>query len=267
MPNIKDVQIKQFKKGGFRSLHHEGIRHIKVLPYLSIVQSVEGSYDIALGNGETQQTGEGGFFIAPANEQQTITHHVNPKTGGMTCRWVFLEMEVNRAFPLDRLYQFPTVLSDKMKNELHRIFERIFATDDIWQNYSDCYAMIGLLLQAATPMSAKTHKGLQSALAYIREHYRQEISVKEMADRAKMSESNFYAVFKKHMGVSPISYINHYRMSIAAERLLETTRTATEIGYSVGISDPLYFSKLFKKTYGITPRGYRAMYQTGKERE
>lgn len=82
-----------------------------------------------------------------------------------------------------------------------------------------------------------------------------------------MSESNFYAVFKKHMGVSPISYINHYRMSIAAERLLETNRTATEIGYSVGISDPLYFSKLFKKTYGITPRGYRAMYQTGKERE
>ena len=56
MPNIKDVQIKQFKKGGFRSLHHEGIRHIKVLPYLSIVQSVEGSYDIALGSGETQQT-------------------------------------------------------------------------------------------------------------------------------------------------------------------------------------------------------------------
>ena len=267
MQKIKDVQIKQFKKGGFRSLHHEGIRHIKVLPYLSIVQSVEGSYDIALGSGSTQQTGEGGFFIAPANVQQTITHHVNPATGAMTCRWIFLEMEVNRSLPVDQLYQFPTVLSDALKSELHTIFDRLFSTNDIWQNYSDCYAMIGLLLKASTPISAKGHKGLQRAVAHIREHYGQEITVKELADLAQMSEPNFYVVFRKHMGLSPISYINHYRMSIAAERLVETNQTATEIGYSVGVGDPLYFSKLFKKTYGITPRVYRSMYQTKQGQE
>ena len=264
---ITGVQIKSFKKGGFYSVSNEGVKHVKVLPYLSIVQSLEGSYEIALGNGEALKTEDGGFFIAPAHVQQTIVHHVNRSSKKMSARWIFVDVEINKSFSVDGLYQFPVVIRGSLKNELHSLFDRIFETDDIWKNYSDCYAMIGLLLKASTPISAKGHKGLQRAVAHIREHYGQEITVKELADLAQMSEPNFYVVFRKYMGLSPISYINHYRMSIAAERLVETNQTATEIGYSVGVGDPLYFSKLFKKTYGITPRVYRSMYQTKQGQE
>ena len=83
MMNITTAEIKYLKKGGFQSSSCENLKRVKILPYLSIVQSVEGSYDIALGNGNTYQTGENGFFIAPSNVQQTITHHVNPKSGTM----------------------------------------------------------------------------------------------------------------------------------------------------------------------------------------
>jgi len=76
-----------------------------------------------------------------------------------------------------------------------------------------------------------------------------------------MSESNFFTVFKKVLGNSPISYLNHYRLSIAADRLIETSQAINEIGYSVGFNDALYFSKLFKKTYGSTPKEYRATYK------
>ena len=62
---ITSVQIKFLKKGGFYAVKNENIKHKKVLPYLSIVQSMEGSYDIALGNEKAFQTGDGGFFIAP----------------------------------------------------------------------------------------------------------------------------------------------------------------------------------------------------------
>ena len=85
---IKNAEIKYFKKGTFTFTAHEIVRHVKVLPYLSIAQSLEGSYDITLGNGTTESTGEGGFFIAPAGIEQTIVHRPDKKSRKMICRWV-----------------------------------------------------------------------------------------------------------------------------------------------------------------------------------
>lgn len=258
---ITSAQIKQFKKGGFFSAHNENVQHIKILPYLSIVQSVEGSYDIAIGSGPTQQTGDGGFFIAPANVKQTIVHHVNKKSGQMTCRWIFIDMEVNKSVPLDSLYQFPVVINDDRKIEFHRLFDRLFETNNIWRNYSDLYALTERLLQTATPIPKETNTGVQRAIAYMAEHYQKPITIQDLANIVNMSESNFYAVFKKHKGISPIAFLNSYRLSMAADKLIETAFTIHEISSSVGIHDSLYFSKLFKKTYGIAPKEYRQTFR------
>ncbi len=260
--NITSAQIKLLKKGGFYSLSNENVKHVKVLPYLSIVQSLEGSYDITLGKGERKQTGDGGFFIAPANIQQTIVHHVNKKSGKMTCRWIFIDVEVNKAVSLDSLYQFPVVVNDARKVELNMLFDRLFATNDVWENYCDCYKLLGYLVQMATPIKNEMHQGIQRAVAYITGHYSEQITIKTLANISNMSESNFYAVFKKHIGASPIAYLNHYRLSVAVDKLTQTDRTISEISYSVGINDPLYFSKLFKRIYGMTPKEYRSVYQS-----
>ena len=261
---ITSSQINYFKKGEFRSLSNENVKHIKVLPYLSIVQSVEGSYDISLGNGETLQREDGGFFIAPSNLQQTIVHHVNKKSKKMTARWIFLDVEINKAFSLDSLYQFPVVIKDDRKNELNMLFDCLFTTDNVWENYSDCYKVLECLINMATQIQNEIHPGIQRAVAYLIGHYPERITIEMLANMANMSESNFYATFKKNMGCSPISYLNHNRLSIAADRLLETDKTLIDISYSVGINDALYFSKLFKKTYDMSPKEYRSVYKSQK---
>lgn len=258
---ITNASIKYFQKSGLGSVYNEGLKHIKVLPYLSVVQSIEGSYDITLGNGELKQTGEGGFFIAPAGVEQTIVHHVNKKSGKMICRWIFIEIEVNKAFSLDSLYRFPVVIKDDQKNDLNIIFDRIFETNDIWENYCDCYKLIGYLMQMATPIKNEMHQGVQLALTYITEHYAEQITVGSLAGISSMSESNFFAAFKKHTAGSPMAFLNHYRLSIAADKLSQSNMPINEISYLVGIRDPLYFSKLFKKTYGMAPKEYRMVYQ------
>lgn len=262
---IVNAQIKFLKKGGFYSACNENVKHIKVLPYLSIVQSVEGSYDIALGNEAVQKTGDGGFFIAPSNIQQTIVHHVSKKSEKMTCRWLFVDVEINKVFKLDSLYQFPVVINDDRKNELNRLFDRLFATEDIWENYSDCYKLLGCLMKMATSRRKDIPDGVRRALSYMAEHYREPLTVEALAKIANISESNFYSSFKKHMGNSPISYLNHYRLSIAADKLAETDDAIGEVAYWVGINDPLYFSKIFKRTYGMTPREYRILYRAENE--
>ncbi|MBQ3824058.1 MAG: hypothetical protein II808_02495, partial [Clostridia bacterium] len=89
------IEIEYFDKSGFSSDNVEGIRHSKALPFLSIVQAVEGHYGISLNGGREYDTGEGGFFIAPTNAAQTITHHVDEKTGTMTARWVFMNVRLD----------------------------------------------------------------------------------------------------------------------------------------------------------------------------
>ena len=258
---IKNVHIKFLNKGGFHSVSNENVTHIKILPYLSVVQSVEGSYDISIGKGERKQTGEGGFFIAPSGIQQDIVHHVNKESGKMTARWIFLDVEVNNTFPLDTLYQFPVIVNDDRKNQLNTLFNRIFATSNIWETYSDCYKLLGYLLGMATPTKNEPHQGVQRALTYITEHYAEQITIQDLANISNMSESNLYPVFKRHMGSSPISYLNNFRLSLAANQMIETDKTINEISDAVGISDPLYFSKLFKKIYKMTPRQYRILHK------
>lgn len=256
---IKSAEIKYFKKDGFTSRSAENLKHVKILPYLSIVQSVEGSYEITLGNDAAAETGEGGFFVAPSGVQQRIVHHQNPKSGQIICRWLFIDVEINKSGKLDALYTFPTVLDEATRKEMNRLFDRLFATEDVWENYSDCYQILKLLFKTAKPAPKKINPGIQDALAYMTEHYEEPITIKKLAEIAKMSESNFYAAFKRHLGSAPMTYLNHYRLSLAAARLTETEDTIGEISYAVGIKDPLYFSKSFKKTYGVTPRGYREM--------
>ena len=93
------------------------------------------------------------------------------------------------------------------------------------------------------------------------EHYAETVRIETLANIASISASNFYSVFKKQMGISPIAYLNHYRLSVAADMLTDSRIAVSEIGYAVGIADPLYFSKLFKKTYGMSPKKYRLTYQ------
>lgn len=257
---IKKAEIRYWKLDGGMSTTNEGLKHVKVLPYLSIVQAVEGSYDIALGSDPMEQTGEMGFFIAPAHVQQTIVHHVNSNSGRMRCRWIFLDVEINRAYPLDALYRFPTVVGDEKKYELHALFEELFASKNLLDTYGACYKLLGKLLEMATPLQRKEASGVQAAVAYLTEHYRESITVEELAGLANMSQSNFHAAFKKQVGSSPIAFLNRYRMSLAAQRLCETDEAVCEIGYGVGVMDPLYFSKLFKQTFGTSPRDYREMH-------
>ena len=258
---IKNAEIRFFKKDGLHSSSNEGIKHIKVLPYLSIVQSVEGSYDITIGDGKTYKTGDGGFFIAPARVRQTIVHHVNKESGKMLCRWLFIDVRINNSYTPEELYRFPTVLDENSREKMNLLLDELFGSDDFWENQASCHKILGLLFKVSEPSGARRESGIQDALDHIAKYYRSSITVSELSKISKMSESNFYAVFRRRMGCSPIAYLNYYRLSLAADLLTETDTAIGEAGYSVGISDPLYFSKLFKRVYKSSPKEYRLLYR------
>ena len=100
-------------------------------------------------------------------------------------------------------------------------------------------------------------KRMASVLALIEERYYEKITVEMLAKEVNLSESRFYAAFKKLFGISPIKYVNDFRLSKAEQMLLFTDRTVGEIASSVGIDDGVYFNKLFKNRYHLAPSEYR----------
>lgn len=259
---ITKINVEHASKGSFQSSTCDGLRHIKVLPYLSVVQAVEGSYDIRLGGGETQNTAWRGFFIAPSNVRQVITHNIDPVSGHMHCRWVFLKVKMNDTYTLDNGYRFPVILPEPFKSRLDSLFDRLFSADNVFDEYIGYYEMVKLLSQVATEDRHRAPSFVEEVLTYMKEHYAEKIAVADMAKVVNVSESHLFSVFKKEMGVSPLAYLNNYRLSLAAEQLLNTHKTVAEIAGAVGVDDAVYFNKLFRKWYRLSPTAYRKIHKT-----
>ena len=68
-----------------------------------------------------------------------------------------------------------------------------------------------------------------------------------------ISAAHAGALFKRAFGLAPVAYRNRLRLSRAREFLVSSTANVSETAFAVGFSDPLYFSRVFHKTFGVTP--------------
>jgi iron complex transport system substrate-binding protein len=75
--------------------------------------------------------------------------------------------------------------------------------------------------------------------------------------------SHFSALFKAHFGTSPIDYLVRLRLRAAAYLLRDVNVSVSSAAASVGYDDLYYFSKLFKKKLGVSPRAYRKKLRGG----
>ena len=89
------------------------------------------------------------------------------------------------------------------------------------------------------------------------------LSVDDAAQAMGYGRSVFYRKVKSLTGMTPADYVRKVRMDRAAELLREETITVAEVAYKVGISEPHYFTKVFKQQFGISPK----QYQQGTKRE
>ena len=101
----------------------------------------------------------------------------------------------------------------------------------------------------------------ENRLAYVVEHIRKNlhrtISIDELSEKACMSESNFYRVFKNELGLSPVDFINNERIKLAVSLLQDPKRSIKEIYHLCGFESRSYFNRVFKNRKKITPGEYK----------
>lgn len=95
---------------------------------------------------------------------------------------------------------------------------------------------------------------------YIRKNLKENINLKSLSDKASMSTTSFYRFFKRELGMSPIEFVISEKIKCAKKLLQNPSIQINEVCYLSGFEDANYFTRLFKKYEGITPKQYQLLY-------
>lgn len=108
-----------------------------------------------------------------------------------------------------------------------------------------------------THQDRKREHHLENAIRYMEEHIAASIRLPDLASYTGISKQHLIYLFNKETGFSPIDYFLRMKMQHAANMLDLTDLTVKEISASIGMEDPYYFSRMFKKLMGQAPTEYR----------
>ena len=154
---------------------------------------------------------------------------------------------------------FETTYSLGNDPEIEREFEKIFGEFIINDDYflCRCEAELALLLSSVARKSKGSTKKLLKSVEYLHKNYDKEITVEFLAAMENLSPSHYFKIFKRNTGLSPFEYVTQLRISSACFHLRNDNYSIAQISRLVGYDDAGYFSRIFKKKMGLTPKQYR----------
>lgn len=153
-----------------------------------------------------------------------------------------------------------TDFGDKLKNAFLEIYNCRGVTEaDNARMTGHLYIALSLLMDI--PRKSEKQEDLNAyyvgrACEFISYNYSRSISIDDIAEYAGLSRSHLYRVFMEVTSLSPKEYLTSFRIRRACGLIKSTDLNIGAIANSVGFEDNLYFSKVFKKIKGVSPKQY-----------
>lgn len=168
---------------------------------------------------------------------------------------------VNQCTNVLRRMDFPTEEIDRLFSYTDITEKRdIFELEDWVMEFLQKY---GRLLERS-PAEAPGGEAVMRSLRYLDQHYREHVTLAEVAAHANLSVNYFSTLFKKVTGMSMVEYVNHKRMEQAKKMLAQSADSrVNEVAYAIGFDSVSYFSKTFRQYVGVTAAEYKRR-QIGK---
>jgi signal transduction histidine kinase/DNA-binding LacI/PurR family transcriptional regulator/AraC-like DNA-binding protein len=118
-------------------------------------------------------------------------------------------------------------------------------------------AHLDAALERQHRLSSEAQRLVRKAMAYVQQSYQEPLSRHDLARHVGMSDDYLTYCFRQELGMTPIAYLNRYRIAQAKRLLRESDKAITEIALDVGFSDSGYFSRVFRREVGMSPEAFR----------
>lgn len=222
----------------------------------------EGSYTV---NNTTYKLKKNqGFLICP----NVLTYYEADKNNPWSYMWVGFngvkaQTYLNYANLNEENLIFEYSKDDSLKNyilEMLKLKERDYSNELKLEGL--LYFFMSKLTEARKDtFSQKSPKStelyLEKSIEFIENNYSNNVKITDIANYIGINRSYLTNIFKKNINMSPQEFLVNYKIDKACDLLKNTDLSIKVVSASVGYSDPLTFSKIFKKITGDNPKGYR----------
>jgi YesN/AraC family two-component response regulator len=106
-------------------------------------------------------------------------------------------------------------------------------------------------------LGSEAQRVVRQAMAYIHERYAEPFSREELALAVGLNDRYLTRCFHEETGLTPVTYLNRYRIQQARALLERGEMNITEVALATGFSDPSYFARVFQAEVGVAPRAYQ----------
>jgi len=214
------------------------------------VRTMTGYGQMTLRNGSSHMLGPNSLGIFESGQ---ILCYAAEK-GGWQFYWFEFEMEDAALKLMNRTAEIR--MSAQERAELERCFMSL--NRDAVYECMVAEALFGYLLADWQTHFEEGRDGVRQMIMSLLEKGRRErMSIAEMARAAGMCERSFRDAVHEATGLSPKAYMLKGEMTAAMELLRTTDMTVSEIASCFGYTSPFYFSRVFKKHYGVSPQRVR----------
>lgn len=199
-------------------------------------------------------------FVASFTDLCTINPSEESEIYVLEFSFDFIKSEYGKIVPID---SFPAkiIVSEADKEIVKSLFDMICndsGSDDLYNIYSSgVFEQIIVCLLSNMTEFKFFDPGIRSAIVYIYENFRTNITKDEVANASGISSQSFGADFYKYSGIHFKEYLNNIRLNYAMKLIRCTDMNFTDICYECGFNSSQYFSFMFKEYFGVSPKNIR----------
>lgn len=220
-------------------------------------------------SGSAEMTNHGKTFTANAGQFVLLdcySPHSYYSADGWACYWLHFDGQIARAFyrQIQMRYdsfiysidQFSPAFQNLMN--VYELFRLARPVDE--SRISGMITSILNTIIASAPDIQKdvpAHEAIAGCIAYISEHFRYPITLKDLSDQASISPYYFSRVFRRETGSTPHQYVVNTRLSAAKYLLRTTSQSIKDIAIATGWGSESSFCSSFLKNVGMQPSQYR----------
>ena len=204
---------------------------------------------------------ERNVFCIPANKKH---RYFSSEENAWSIFWVHFKGETIDYYPV-REIRIIDIVSENSNNRIMYFFELLFQV--LERNYTIgnfiyLSQVLSLLLSEIYFREKGKDQNIQNVhltkiIHFMYRNLNQRMTLEEIALEAQLSKSYVNHIFNEYAQKSPIDFLIHIKMQEACKLLKSIDSRVSEVANRVGYDDPYYFSRIFKKVIGVSPRDYK----------